>query len=321
MNYLETKNIHTIICEQFFFNRKKVEVPAGDFNDEPEPSELVYDIFREVIATNIILKSDENYAIELLSENNDLYLTPILEYFDIQKGDIVTTLSDPIVLQVRKRPLEIGCSVGPLNEHWRGTLGCFVKDIDKGGEDFILSNHHVLYSESGYKDSFIAQPSTYDGGGNDDAIGLYIRSLSPDESAINEFDAAVAGPISKEFTNLIPKTGVNAEESIDALIGMKVYKIGATTGKTFGVVSSLVSSIKVKNSKGNVLDYQNQIAINGTTPDFLTLANFSMPGDSGSVIFDYETNKIIGLLFCGNGGVKSFANKINPLFDKLRISL
>jgi hypothetical protein len=320
MNYDKSIKVHTIICDQFFFNRKNVEVPAGNFDDELEPGELVYEIFNEVIATNLIQLSETTYGIELLSKNPDLYLTPIIEYFNLQIGDIISKPSAPIVQQVRKRPLEIGSSIAPLNENWWGTLGCFVKDVNNG-EDYVLSNHHVLFSDLGYKDNFIAQPAPCHGGGNDDAIGLYVRSLAPDTSGINEFDAAVAGPISAEFSRLIPELNVYANELTNASIGMKVYKIGATTGKTFGVIKSIISSIKVDNANGDVLDYQNQIAINGTTNDFLTPANFSLGGDSGSIIFDYDSNKIVGLLHCGNGYLNSFANKIEPLFNKLEISL
>lgn len=320
MNYHKAIKVQAIICDQFFFNRKNIEVSAGNYGDEPEPAELVYEIFSEVIAINIIQLSETTFAIELLSKNADLYLTPIIKYFSLRVGDIISRFSEPIIQQVRKRPLEIGSSIGPLNENWWGTLGCFVKDVDNGAY-YVLSNHHVLFSELGYKDNFIAQPSTSHGGGNDDAIGLYVRSLAPDTSGINDFDAAVAGPISSDFDHLIPGLTVNANESTDASVGMKVYKIGATTGKTFGIITSIVSALKVNDSNGNLLDYQNQITINGTKEDFLTPKNFSMPGDSGSVIFDYDSNKIVGLLFCGNGHLHSFANKIEPLFNKLGISL
>lgn len=320
MNYDRALYIQQTICEQFFFNRHNVEILAGSYENEPEPAELVYEIFNEVIAVNVIKSEDLIYVVELLSSNNDLYLTPIVDYFELEAGEIIATFSDSITEQAKKRPLEIGCSIGPLSEGWRGTLGCFVLDIDSRAE-YILSNHHVLYSELGYKDSFIAQPSVYDGGGNDDAIGLYVRSLAPDKGGINDFDAAIAGPISAEFTYNIPGLNAHATELAEAIIDMKVYKIGATTGKTFGIIKSVVSAVKVQNSEGNILEYQYQLMIGGTEEDFLTPKNFSLPGDSGSVIFDYDTNKIVGLLFSGNGDVNSFANKIGPVFDKLGVSL
>lgn len=320
MDYNKAKAVQKVMCDQFFFNRKQVDVFAGGYDDEPEPKELVYEIFSEVLAINVILVNDSVYALELLTSSDDLYITPIVDYFNLNQGDIIATHSDFVVLQTRKRPLEIGCSVGPLIESWRGTLGCFVKDMDSN-DNYLLSNHHVLFSEQDYKENFIAQPSTFDGGKQNDVIGLYVRSLAPDTGKVNHFDAAVAGPLSAEFSNLIPEIDIKINETIEPAIGMKVYKIGATTGKTFGIITSIDTVLKIPDFKKNLLDYENQISIVGTQKDFLTLGNFSKAGDSGSVVFDYDSNKVVGLLFCGNGKSNSFANKINPLFHALRISL
>lgn len=99
----------------------------------------------------------------------------------------------------------------------------------------------------GYRDNFIVQPATYDGGKNEDAVGLYRRSLAPDKSTVNDFDAAIAGPLSKEYSQIIPGLNIKADEFTNATIDMKVYKIGMTTGKTFGVITSLTSALKVNN--------------------------------------------------------------------------
>jgi len=36
-----------------------------------------------------------------------------------ERSDIIVAFSNGIELQAKKRPLEIGCSIGPLNEGWR----------------------------------------------------------------------------------------------------------------------------------------------------------------------------------------------------------
>lgn len=217
MRYQKAIEIHQVICDKFFFNRKKVETFAGGFDEEPEPEELVYDIFTDVIGISIIkLVDDRGFGLELLSTKHDLYLSPVIHYFDLENSDIIVTFSNAIELQAKRRPLVIGCSIGPLNEQWRGTLGCFVKDIDDDSV-YILSNHHVLYSELGHKDNFIVQPSNYDGGGTDDAIGMYIRSLRPDVGGVNEFDAAIAGPISVDFSKVIPHLGVETSDLIESV--------------------------------------------------------------------------------------------------------
>ncbi|UEG49371.1 S1 family peptidase [Ferruginibacter lapsinanis] len=320
MTYEKAVEIQLEICDRFFFNRKNREVFAGDFEDEPEPSDLVYDIFGEVFAVNVINSLEGAYVIELMSQNDDLYITPIIEFFGLNKTDIVSTKSEKFELQVRKRPLEIGCSIGPLVENWGGTLGCFVKDIDDGN-NYILSNHHVLFSDAGNKDNFIVQPSTSNGGKKEDAIGLFVRSIRPDPSGVNNFDAALAGPISIEMQKNIPSVGSPIMGVKSPTIGMKVYKVGIKTGKTFGVIRSINSGLKVEDDNGVILDYQDQIVISGTKEDFSTPDFFSQAGDSGSVVLEYGTNMLVGLHFCGNGTLYSCSNKIDPLFSKLRVSL
>lgn len=320
MTYEKAKEIQNQICDQFFFKRTNKEVFAGDFDNEPEPVELVYEIFNEIFAVDIIELKEGYFAIELMSTNQNLYLTPIIEFFGLTKEEISSIQSEPIILESRIRPLEIGSSIGPRIEDWRGTLGCFVKDIDNK-ENYILSNHHVLFSGAGHNDNFILQPSIYDGGTGKDAIGLYIRSLAPDPSGVNDFDAAVAGPISAEIQYNIPGLADTIQGVKVAAKGMKVYKIGATTNKTYGIIISVNSAIKVKDDSGRILDYQSQIRVQGTQADFLTPANFSLPGDSGSALIEYGTNMLVGLHFSGTGTIYSFSNKIDELFNKLRISL
>lgn len=320
MNYEKARKIQQEICEKFFFNRKHKEVFADDYNDEPETSEVVYDVFGDVFAVSVVKSAEGNYAIELISEKEDLYVSPIVKLFGLEESDIVSIASKQFELQKKKRPIEIGCSVGPLIEEWGGTLGCFVKDIDSG-DNYILSNHHVLFSEAGSKDNFIVQPSVSNGGKSEDSIGLYVRSLAPDPSGVNKFDAAIAGPISIKMQPIIPSfdspiLGVKAP-----VVGMKVYKIGITTGLTFGIIRSIHSAIKIKQENGTTLDYEDQIQIEGTKNDFATPENFSRSGDSGSALIEYGTNMLIGLHFCGNGRRTSFSNKIEGLFKDLRISL
>lgn len=320
MTYDKAVKLQLEICDRFLFNRKKSEAFAGDFEEDLEPSDLVYDIFGDIFAVNVNKSLDGHYSIELMSENDDLYITPIIDFFSLDKSDVVSTKTKQFELQAKKRPLEIGCSVGPLIENWGGTLGCFVKDIDDGN-NYILSNHHVLFSQAGSKDSFIVQPSTSNGGKKEDAIGLFVRSIGPDPSGVNNFDAALAGPISIEMQKNIPSVGTHIVGVKSPVVGMKVYKIGVTTGKTFGIISSIDSGIKVKGDKGVTLDYQDQIVILGTKDDFSTPDFFSQPGDSGSVVLEYGTNMLVGLHFCGNGTQYSCSNKIDALFSKLRVSI
>ncbi|HEY0667908.1 MAG TPA: hypothetical protein VGD22_07010 [Sphingobacteriaceae bacterium] len=316
MNLQKALRLQKVISNKFLFSREKSPVLAsGDYNFSP--SELVYDIFNDVLGVAIGGNEEFGYRLELLSDVKSLYITPILEYFNESEKNIVHVLTTPFELRSRKRPLEIGCSVSHRLNQIKGTLGCFVRG-NEDGNTYILSNHHVLYNESDLHDNFIVQPCYLDGGRSDDAIGQYYRSLSYYKSDINLYDAAIAGPISLDINWEIPKSGKLIKGTKPAQNLQKVYKIGAESDITFGKVTSLVTNVKVKIG-GQKYDFGDQIRIQGFDSEFVRPRAFSKPGDSGSLIIDYETHAAIGLLFAGNDQGVTLANPIEPVLTKLGV--
>jgi hypothetical protein len=308
------------ISNQFLFSRQKQLAYAGEDDDYGPSSDqdFVYEIFEDIFGVVVAGDQGSGYHLELLSERADiLYMTPILEFFRVRPGDIVPVISSPFTLRSRKRPLEIGSSVSHRLNYIKGTLGCFVKDKD--GETYILSNHHVLYNSDDYRDNFVVQPCAMEGGSANDVVGEYKESLAYFPSDINSFDAALAGPVQTAIKPKIPGINKAVKGTVKAENGQQVYKIGATTGITYGKISSLSANARVK-IDDHKYDFVNQIRIQGFDNQFAIESPFSQPGDSGALILDLKSHKAIGLLFAGNEEGITLANPIQPVLEKLRVS-
>lgn len=307
------------IANQFLFSRQIQLAFADGWDDNVSPGDLVYDIFNEIFGVGIAGTIRTGFHIELLTTERELYMAPVRQYYGLSNREIVSLTTSPFTLFSRKRPIEMGCSLGHRLNDIRGTLGCFVRG-DHDNNTYVLSNHHVLYNQQDFHDNFIVQPSKFDGGTSADTIGEYIRSLPFDHSNINECDAAIAGPIVIEAVVKIPGKNGSVHQIIEAQNGQKVYKYGATTGLTFGKITNFVTGVKVR-IEDQLYDFTNQIRIEGFEEDFTTRKAFSQEGDSGSLIIDYETDAAVGLLFAGNKQGITLANPIGPVLTGLGVRL
>lgn len=305
------------ISNKFLFSRQNQFVLADSYDEEPATDEMIYDIFEDVFGVSIAGNEATGYYIILLTVNDSLYISPIIRHFNVSRKDIISLVTAPFELRHRIRPLEMGCSVSHRLNNLKGTLGALVKGLSDN-QTYILSNHHVLYNGMDKDDNFVVQPCTPDGGTANDAIGLYHRSLAFDHSAINEHDAAIAGPVSVEVDWEIPGMNKHISGVTDAINDHSVYKIGAMTGITYGKIASFLTDVRVR-IDGELYDFANQIFIKGIDKDSGELRPFSHPGDSGSLIIDNNTHKAVGLLFAGNSSGDTLANPIGPVLTKLNI--
>ena len=96
---------------------------------------------------------------------------------------------------------------------------------------------------------------------------------------------------------------------------MLVGKSGRTTQLTTGRIIDINATIRVNYGGGRVALFQDQITIRGLSGDF------SAGGDSGSVIWTWNTSRNpVGLLFAGGGGL-TFGNKMTRVVSALDIGL
>jgi hypothetical protein len=89
----------------------------------------------------------------------------------------------------------------------------------------------------------------------------------------------------------------------NAQVGMRVKKCGRTTEATFGFVRSINATVNVSGYPSGTMTFVNQIL---TT-------HMSQPGDSGSLLLDDSSNRVVGLLFAGDGSTQTIHNHIGPI--------
>lgn len=194
----------------------------------------------------------------------------------------------PAFLKTKKTPpVQGGYSIGHYNSGSGGTFGCIVYCKDNG-TSFILSNCHVI-ARGGLANpgDDVIQPCLKDGGrpGTDTIAQLHKMIPIKPSPHINIVDAALATP----HVFLVPEIAIlkQSPKGIAApQIGMRVQKVGRTTGHTSGKI--LAIDLRVKD-----IFYPE---LNGTFIfDGLVLSDHrSEPGDSGAVVLN-DGMEAIGL--------------------------
>jgi len=206
-----------------------------------------------------------------------------------------------------KNPLQPGNSIGHV-DITAGTLGAVVT---KGSDLYILSNSHVLaLCGSAKKGDAIIYPADADGGTEQNNLvaklsGFKKFILTPD--FVNRVDCAIAKPTSDRLADLVseikglsfPKGTIKPER------GMKVVKVGRTTGKTTGEIRDVHFRF--------TLDFEGNTGEVGFI-DQVLCTRYSEDGDSGSLVIDKATGRAVGLHFAGADGGSVF----NPIDDVLK---
>lgn len=203
-------------------------------------------------------------------------------------------------IQQKKRPLESGFSIGHP-QITAGTLGAIVR---KGGKLYVLSNSHVLAnSGKGRMGDPVFYPGVVDGGQfPGDVVARLSDFVQFDTSGklVNHVDAALA-EINEELYDHL-KLAIYKAQSPHSMIvakrGMRIAKSGRTTGKTTGKVIDVNFRFVLKYpGVGGKVGFIDQVLC----------TRYSDGGDSGSVVVDTATGKIVGLHFAGASGGSVFS--------------
>lgn len=246
---------------------------------------------------------------------------------DVPVNVIVTGLIDAQPHRFRIRPAPGGVSSG----HFKitaGTLGCLAvgRTAPRNVRRLALSNNHVFAnSNNAVFGDCITQPGPLDGGKCPaDQIAILERFVPINFSGgVNFVDAATAwcwpDRVRRE---LIFLSGGQqhffriGNVPIAPQLNMAVGKSGRTTQLTRGTIIDINASINVNYGGGRVALFRDQIAIRGAGG-----TTFSAGGDSGSVIWTWDSaRRPVGLLFAGGGGI-TFANKMARVVAALDINL
>lgn len=217
----------------------------------------------------------------------------------------------------RSRPVDIGCSVGHASGS-AGTAGPFVKLAN--GWLALASNNHVLALENtAAVGDPILQPGPADGGSSADRIAHLAMFVPLTTTGANYVDAAVAlpDPDTPFEPSMVPGIGrlmgTHAGVIDENLI---VTKRGRTTGVTRGFVSAFeVDAVEVDYQMG-VLIFDQQLAV-----DSFDASDFSLHGDSGSLVVTEESREALGLLFAGSEYGPTYVNPIHDVLANLSADL
>ncbi len=219
----------------------------------------------------------------------------------------------------RQRPLTAGLQIQNFDDDQReghidegfiiiGTLGCFVRTED--GTASLLSNNHVVAAENRGRrgEDRILQPGNgvFDPAQHIATLGEYVDLLPspPGARAIfgnvvfNTVDAGLATLVEgTAFTNgYLPARAVPAPSGIaSAAVNDRVFKVGRTTGLTFGTVTDVATVVGPVLYAPGECWFRRSIVVEGVDGML-----FSDHGDSGSAVLT-STGQLIGLLYAGNG--------------------
>lgn len=177
----------------------------------------------------------------------------------------------------KARPVKGGLKIMNDKNKNYGTLGCMATRTSNN-KAVLLSNDHVLYADGAADGSKIGQPS----GDSCKFVGTNVLGIRD-----GTVDGAIA-EITVDSNATIDQIG-NVTGTATAVVGDTVRKMGARTGLTTGVVTSITYATK-DTDKGIYWTGQVEVQTNQGKD------KFADHGDSGSVIVD-ANNNVIALLW------------------------
>jgi hypothetical protein len=226
-------------------------------------------------------------------------------YTDVKEVGRIVPQKNPLVKQ---KPVESGFSVGHI-KITAGTLGAIVK---KGDKRYLLSNSHVLGdSGKGKPGDKVVYPGPDDDG---QVPGDWVASLTQavpfkkGGTFVNEVDAALAEIREERLEDMIYRLP-KAKMPLSIIVperDMVVTKRGRTTGTTRGKIIDVDFRFVLNYDGVGQVGYTKQVLCERYTDG----------GDSGSLVIDVASGKIVGLHFAGaNGG--SVFNPIQAVIKAL----
>jgi len=210
-----------------------------------------------------------------------------------------------------------------------GTLGSL---IQKGGNKYVLSNYHVLYSDivnggngrTWQPGDAVIQPGLIDVNcsmANAQTVATLVNGGGSLPNANVDVGYALVSPGMVDLSGAILNIGTISASTVGASVGQAVKKMGRTTGLARANVSGLNASVSITyenecaGGTSFTKTYTGQIVISNNRCNFLD------GGDSGSLMVeDLDTDpRAVGLLYAGstqcNRSAVAIANPINDVLN------
>lgn len=261
---------------------------------------------------------------------------------DVGKGSLISQGSFYSVHQsaTGSRHYTCGSSISPGNDPSAGTLGALVRLAD--GVMHGLTNNHVsaLCSHVEIGTPILA-PGVIDVRANaidPFTLGFHVRALEMHHGSVGNINIAMNTDAAifriRDESNVSSMQGNAYDTPIavaDPMEGMRVAKVGRTTGYTRGqIVSRELRPAGVNyHAQGHgfssLIWFGNVFTIHGAGSEF------SLSGDSGSLVVQIDESHrplaAVGLIFAGGpdssapGGAKSLMLPLRPILEELGATL
>lgn len=201
--------------------------------------------------------------------------------------------------------LGVGDKVKHINLSGYGTLGGFVYDL-YSTYLLAISNNHVLANSNSAQigDDLVNLTYSHIFG----TLHRFVPLRQP--PVVNTVDVAVGLIYKGQRLKWTPRKPLKSGKGI---IGMHVYKYGARTGYTEGVIMATNVAARIDYPNLGPLNFRKCLRIEGID------GPFSLPGDSGSLVIS-KSGVVVGLLFAGEkDGVYSLANPFSYVEEQLGV--
>ncbi|NOT35639.1 MAG: hypothetical protein HOP12_15955 [Candidatus Eisenbacteria bacterium] len=226
----------------------------------------------------------------------------------------VTGRYHAFALTGRYRPTPIGVSCGNANECLPGTLGCVLK---VGRKRYALSANHVFARQNQATiGESIVQPSRPDSDPEcaEPPTANVIGSLADFEPVVydgktpNVMDAAIARLAGDDFTcSTLPEFyGAPRANVKEPEIGLKVMKVGRTTGETHAKIKAINVQVKIFFPAGKAL-LVGQLKTSKAFGDF---------GDSGSLVVTENHARPVGMIIGGGNNGSAIVTPIGVILKR-----
>ncbi len=213
---------------------------------------------------------------------------------------------------VTRNPVQPGYSIG----HVKITAGTLGAVVTKARRYHLLSNSHVLaLSGTAKKGDPITYPGPDDGGRTpDDLVGRLtgFKKFVSGGQFVNRVDCAIAKATAARLPDLVSEIkGLGVPRGITKPArGMKVVKVGRTSGKTTGEIRDVHFRFTLDYDEVGEVGFIDQVLC----------SRYTKPGDSGSLVVEEATGRAVGLHFAGAKGGSVFS-PIKEVLNALGVEL
>lgn len=236
---------------------------------------------------------------------------------NVEKVNKIKLLS---VSNSKIRPILASSKIRSESNHdFAGTLGAFLQIKPFSKKIFFITNHHVLSrTTQTVKGDIVFQPCNTN---NDysNAIGKLKFGYFGSTPCGYDLDVAFVQLFKNDFTDKMVGRGFihdheyenNNSPYLQGIespeYNMKVQIFGSATGFCSKEIISKRAYVRVQYGNREIKSkiFKNQILVK----------NISKSGDSGSVLINEKTKKVVGLIFAGDEEHISVANNINDIFS------